>query len=314
MDLPAGANIDALQRRPLVEIMDGPVCRWRGTLTEPDRESWSLTALGLCRQAEHCLCFDGALATSSVPNTAVDEGIARGILNWTRPASLSSVAFSAATTTDGLNYLTPLLDGWSEEAGVRWGVGADGAVRAAADPTVPTYQITPNVARLNLADDDYASHLYGRRLSGASTYQTHTRDDPDAAARWGPREFGVNLTGLGIITNLRAAAILEGMLAKGKARTGYTNRIEVASSQLLTAGGLPAHLPSVTAGQMVRLNGFFDDSRLLSGKTYVDIVIGETNYTDGEDVIVLAPVGLVPRTLSDVLAAPTTNQPIRFGG
>lgn len=314
MDLPVGANVDILQRRPLVEVMDGPVCRWRGTLTEPDRETWQLTALGLCRQAEHCLCFDGSLATTSIPNTAIDEGIARGILNWTRPASISSTAFSTASTTDGLNYLTPLLDGWSQEEGKRWAVGADGAVRASVDPTTPTYSITPNVARLSLADDDYASHLYGRRMVTSTTYQTHTRSDTGAAARWGSREFGVDLTGLGVITNVRAAAILEGMLAKGKARTGYTNRIEVAASQLLTMGGSPAHLPGMTAGPMVRLNGFFDDSRLLSGKNYVDIVIGETEYVDGEDAIVLAPVGLVDRSLSDVLAAPVLGQPIRFGG
>ena len=314
MDLPIGANVALFERRHLVEIFEGPVRRWVGTLSEPDRESWTLNAQGLARAADHCLCLDAAGgATTSVPNTAIDRGITDGILPWTRPASISSVAFSNASTTDGLNYLTPLLDGFADEEGKRWGVGADGAVRMTADPTTPTYQTTPGVARLSLADDEYATHLVGRRMVTSTTYQSHFRDDTDAADRWGVREFGVDLTGLGIITNLRAAAILEGMLAKGKARTGYTNRLEMDRTQLLTAGGVPAHLAAVTAGQMLRLNGFFDEGRSLAGKTYVDIVIGETDYVDGEDVITLAPVGLVDRSLQDVLSA-TNLAPIRFKG
>ena len=52
----------------------------------------------------------------------------------------------------------------------RWGVGADGRFFAATDPTTPTYHAVPGQPVMGQADDDYATHIFGRYVSGLRRY------------------------------------------------------------------------------------------------------------------------------------------------
>lgn len=298
MDLPRTFSHPALVRGKVVEIFIGASRVWQGFLSEPDvDDDWTFNALGLSLLGKDYLCFDGSLNTTSKPDTAIDQAISRG-LPWRRPDSLSNTAFAAGDTTASLNYVGDLLDAWSESVSKRWGVDGDGIVYARADPTTPTWHLKGGAARFGLADDEYASDLYGRYI--ASAYATATVGDSVARTKFGRREAAVDLTTMGLLTLGQATAQLNGILAKGKARLGYTNGLEASKWQLTTPGGTPAYLPFVTAGQLVRMFGVLDEQG--QPLPYVDWVIGESNYEAGAETIALTPVGLVDRDFASVLS------------
>lgn len=285
-----------------VQIREGTLPVWSGVLSEPNisEDGWEFTATGLFEKAGQngFLCFDAFGNTSSIPDVAIDRAIADGI-GWTRPASLSSVAFSESDETDYLNSLSDLLDAWATSEGKRWSVNAAGEVYAYADPTIPTWHMAPGSTRLGLAGDDYASDIYLRYRDSASTYATEHVSDPVASADF-HSEHPVDLTTLGVITGAQATAIGTGMLAKGKARFAVTDAMTPNRYQLTTPGGQPAYLPFVRAGQMVRSFGVVNQQGVTL--PYFDWVIGKTEYEAGSREIQLTPTELAARALGDILS------------
>jgi hypothetical protein len=160
--------------------------------------------------------------------------------------------------------------------------------------------MTPGSATFGLADDEYASHVYLRYYDGNFDLQTTSVGDDVAAALYGRREYPVDGTNLGSISGASATNIGNGLLAKGMARLGWTNTLEPTKYELTTTGGAQAYLPLVKAQQMVRLHGLTNEQG--QPVPYVDFVIGSATYDAGENTLSIAPVGLVARTLSDVLA------------
>lgn len=299
MDLPPTFSHPSLTRGKVVEIKGGSGNLWQGLLTEPDmNDDWTFTALGLSEIGKDYLCFASDGSTTSVPNTAVDQAIIRG-LPWTRPATLTSTAFTTGDSTAAINYVGDLLDAWAPANGLRWGVNAQAQVYAATDPTTPTYFATPGSARFGLADDDYASDLYIRYVTSGGGYATTSVADTVARTQFGRREYPVDATANGLMTVGQAQAIGNGLLAKGKARLGYTNGAEFTQYELTTPGGQPVSLETVKAQELVRMFGVLNEQG--QPLAYVDWVIGETSYEAGSDTITLTPVGLVERTLGDVL-------------
>jgi hypothetical protein len=298
----AGISVDfhhqALERGNAVEVFLGADRIWKGVLNEPDRASWSCTAKGLGQLANAYIAFDGGGNTSSVPDTAVDAAITRG-LPWTRPASLSNTAEATASGTDGVNYLDTLLDTWSQHNDNRWIVDQDGQLLSVADPTLPMWQMTPVSGVLGVADDQYASTVYARfRDSGAAgAYTTTSSTDADAETRWGRVELAVDITPLGPITSTRAGQFASKMVAKDTARPGWTNDLEPGPYELVNLGGVQAEFGLVQAGQMVRLNGVLDP-RII--ETRVDVVIAESTHYVDDRRLVLRPMGRAERTLADV--------------
>lgn len=300
IDAPLTFAHPALARGALAQVMLGSAPVWAGKITEPDvDDDWTINAVGLAELSADWMCFDGSGNTTSRPDTAIDQAIADGI-PWTRPQSLSATAFASADQTDGLNRLTDLLDAWADAQGKRWGVNADQQVYAVADPSTPTWILMPGTSRLGLADDDYASDLYLRYLS-TTGYATAHVFDAAAKAPGGPgyRAYPVDLTPLGLMSGTAAAVIGNGMLAKGKARLGYTNGVEVTRYQIATVGGSPACLAMVKAGDMVRQYGV-QNEQPGAPMSHVNWVIGETNYEAGSETLTLTPVGLVDRNLEDI--------------
>lgn len=291
----------------LVELFDGPARLGAATLEDPDVASGSFVARGLYRRAEDFLCLDAAGDGTSVPNTAIDRAIVRG-LEWNRPASISATAFTGTALTAGANYLNSLLDAYVEEAGTRWYVDAALGVRTAADQTTPTWYLQPDLVDLGATQDGYASSLFGRYQSGSGLV-TATAADALAGTTFGTHEEAVDLTSLGTISAPKATAILTSLLAD-KARPAFTARMEVTSDQLTTPGGVPADLSMVEAGQVVRVQGIYDDIRALGGRNYLDFVIGDTDYADQSEVIQIGPLNLAPRDLRAVIAA--SGSRVRF--
>lgn len=300
MSLDPSFTHPALVSGALVEVKVGSANIWQGVLDEPDGsgDGWTFTAAGLAAEGSDYLCLDASDNTTTKPDTAVDEAISRG-LRWTRPDTLSSASFAASDDTAALNKVGDLLDAWALSVSKRWGVNADGQVYAQADPTTPSYHLTAGSGKVGLAEDEYASSLYGRFRTGASTYDKVIAEDGVAAAGH-RRELAVDLTTLGYTNSTKAGNVLAGMLANGKARYAWTKPLTVSRYQLTTPGGTPAFLPFVKSGELVRLFGVIDEQG--TPLPYLDFIIGRTQYEAGSDVITLSPVDLAARNLADVLA------------
>lgn len=283
-----GERHPALTRGALLEVMDGPSAVWSGTLDELDWRAGEFKALGLVYDADDYPCIDGAGNATAVLATAVDQAIVDG---WqvSRGSSISLTPYVDAA--EGLNSVAALAASQSDELGQRFAVRADRVVVMEADPTTPTWHISPGVVDLGLASDDYASTIVVRYQTTTGPYATSKRTDAAAAARFGPKFMGVNATVLGPISAARADAIGDGHLTKGRARLSWTSAVDISPNELLTAGGSPAPLEMVVAGQMVRIHGIYDDLSYLAGRTHLDVVIGETSYVAGAQTIRLAPVG-----------------------
>jgi hypothetical protein len=301
MQLPHSYSHPSLRRGQLVEIKTGSQNVFKGVLSEPDDsdDGWQLHADGLSADGGGYLCLTASGVTTSTPNTAIDQAITRG-MRWTRPTSISSSPFATGDTTDALNYVSDLLDAYAQSISQRWGVDELGRVFVRADPTVPTWHMTPGSGVFGLADDEYASDIYLRFYSTTYALSTVHVGNSLAATQYGRREFAVDGRNLGGVSTATATATAQGLLDKGKARLGWTNPVKPSRWQLTTPGGTPAYLPIVKAGQMVRLHGVRNEQGLIL--PYVDFVIGETTYSVDSDEITLSPVGMAARSLSDVLA------------
>jgi hypothetical protein len=263
-----------------VEVFQDGIRRGIGKLAEPAADG-QYVATGIWSQASGVWAVDGSGNATNVPDTAIDAAIARGALTWTRPASI----------TAGL--------------GKRWYVDADGAVRASADPTTPSY-VVPQVAAgrgLTLAEDDYYSHLVGTYLAAGPVYATVTYPPgpTEASVRWGYREASVDLTDMGVITSGTATTQLQARLALTGARLSFAEALQVGYGQITTPGGTPVPLATPQAGEMVRLMGVTDNSRPAGTAPYTDIVLGRTAYSDGAPTATLTPVNLAARSLEEVL-------------
>jgi hypothetical protein len=281
-----------------VEAYCGPQRVWLGRFTEPDPSQDRLVAQGLWRLGDNFSGLDGSGNANAVPDTVIDQAIARG-LPWTRPVSIGSTATSIDITQGPVGVGT-ILDTRAENNTLRWGVDENGAVWMQADPTSPSYQTLPLDGGLGYATDNYASTLVGRYLNSAtSTYATKIVTDSVAERNHTHKEAVVDLTPRGAITTSQATGYLTAMLALGRAIPEYTAGMAFTYGEILTIGGAPIALEAVQAGRIVRVHGGLDFARRLQGQMYLDVIIGQTTLSGGQ--ITLQPLGYVGRSLEDAL-------------
>jgi hypothetical protein len=321
MPLPPNFSDPLLTRGTLVEIMDGsyrigsPLI-----LASPERgaglgDPWKFTATGVGREVEGAdswYCDDGAGNSTTVATDAITVAIGNG-LQWGGydPGSVPSFGFLGVTTQDDLQTIGSLLNAIGDFSGYHWGVGQDNLVAFTQDPTTPTYQVTPDVVALGTADDNYASTVKVRYIdSSTSLFTTATATDANTQARFGRREFAVDLTSSQPpMSSTAAQGFADGILAKSKGRLSWTNGLTLTSNEIQTIGGVPADLSLVAedvgTGCMVRLHGIFDDLLEFTGNTWLDLIIGEAKYVDGASTIDLNPLGLAPRDLAAVVESVT---------
>lgn len=295
-----GFEHPALTAGKLVELFDGGIRIWRGLHTEPASDG-EFAAKGSWAEASGVLALDGSGNATNIPDTAIDQAISRGAVSWTRPVSLSAASWGTAAEP---MRLFDLLDQAMDGLGLRWYVDADGAVRAAADPTTLSWYVPHAVAgrSLTLAEDAYYSHLVGSYFSAGPVWATVTVGDAAAAARWGRKEALVDLTPMGVIVAGTATTELNNRLALSGARMGFAEDLVLGAGQLTTAGGRSVALSMAQAGQMVRLMGVTDRTRVAASPV-TDVVIAKSRYVDGAPTVQLTPMGKAPRTIEEVLLA-----------
>lgn len=298
MALATGARPACLHKGALVEVMAGAEPVWSGELADTGWSTGAFRADGLCRPAETYTAFDASLNTTTRGDVAVDQAIARGWLALGR-TGVTTATVNETTSTNQTNTVADVLDALADQQGQRWGVGADRYVFMADDPTEPMWHMAPGVVELGTGGDEYASDVYVRYiLTGTGVYTTASASvDDDTRDANGTIEYLVDATPLGAITALKAGNIAASILAGGRAKPGWLDGVEVTSAQVTTAGGEPASLSLIRAGDMVRLHGVYDPA---TGRNYADTILGETRCTKGAQTMPLAPVGLVSGTLAAV--------------
>lgn len=126
--------------------------------------------------------------------------------------------------------------------------------------------------------------------------KTYTTTDEDAERYWGPGEYLVDARDLGKIPDARATQLGNSIRRKAAARLRWVGAIDVNAEQLTTAGGVQASLRAVRAGQMLRIPLGFSDFTDVTGRLWLDVVIGRTEHTYGTTTIRLEPVNAAPRT------------------
>jgi hypothetical protein len=283
-----------------VDIKLGSTPIWAGALVEPDWDAGTLTAVGAPHEAEAALCFTSGGLTTTKPNTAVDQAIARGALGWSRRDNFGTTAVgNADDATNGLTYVADLLNAWADENSSGWAVTPRRqlVINGAPVEGTPKWFITPGSGVLGAADDNRVDRLFVRYTSTASGNPLATASWPTATPQGG-KERGVDITSRGPLSATRAQNIAKGIWGKLGGRSGWTNGLTVDRSQVSTPGGLPARLEFIRAGHTMRLLGVPDPRGL---GHHLDVVIGDTDLDHDAGTIQLNPVGLAKRSLEDVL-------------
>lgn len=279
-----------------VQAKLGPIVLWSGYLTEPNWADGTFVAQGWVREGETIPCLTSSGLTTTIPNTAIDNAIARGWVHWRRTSSISAVAYSADDTTtstdgtDGFNAITALMDAYTLEAGNRWAVGADQRVYVAPDPTTPMWDIAPDVQALGVAMDKLAGTINARWADSAGNAHTSIVGNTTPVVM-------VDFRGKGALTSARVTALCQGILTAGAATTGWTNGITITKQQI-SRNGVHPHLALVKAGHMGRLLGQ-RDPRGLDASTKV--VLGNSKLDVAAGTLDLAPVDLAARDLSAIV-------------
>lgn len=279
----------ALRAGARVEILAGPLPVYTGLLTEPDRTTWECHAFGLSAGLRKRIAMDGDGVTTRNLGTAISAAIARG---WpgTNPAPVSGTA--AGDAEGNPVKVGSLLDDYAEQTGQRWGVDGLGRLYMSPDPVTPRWLFTPDAAAFGVTDEDVATFLAGKYFDGTVV--------ATAFAGSGENEETVDLTDRGTLTLSAAQAILAGMMVRSGG-TKWTNGVTLSREQVTTAGGTPGALAAIRAGHMVRAHGLSYGN--VAYTPWLDVTIGKTRYTTGDDVIYIEPVNTAPRNFTDVQAA-----------
>lgn len=288
------AQHQALRPDALVEIMRGPLPVWSGLLTEPDRTTWECHAVGLSATLNNYLAldFDTGEVTRNVGTAlAYAQAIGCRVLN---PSLLAGGYVASGELPGNPESVAKVLSDFAAQVASRWGVDGRRVLYLRADPGSPSLMAAPGTALFGQADEDTPRRLAGRYFNG-TTYETafSGTEAPEA-------DVGDALIERGTLSLIEAQVILGGMLAR-KGSRAWTNGVTLHREQLTTMGGQSANLGAVAGGQMLRAQGLaYGDA---ASGVRLDVVIGKTRYTVGEDTIYLEPVNTVPRDLSSVIAA-----------
>ena len=275
----------------------GPRPIWAGYLREPDWVEGEFVAAGLCRQGEDAVCLTGAGVTTSTPNTAVDNGITRGWLDWFRAVSISTTALTEGDTTDGFNSIEELLLTYAEDNGLRWLVNPRGLVSTEAISTATTPQsgfwdVLLDGDRIGTSAEKLAGTVAARYQDSAAGGALKTVTLPASGGDLPVQK--VDLTTRGPITTAKATSIAQIILDKAAAQVGLLGTFEITRSQVF---GRPV-LGMITEGHRIRLRGQHDPSGISASPVCtVDI----STWNVAEDKLLITPLGAPQRDLESII-------------
>lgn len=202
-----------------------------------------------------------------------------------------------------------ILGGESDNAAA-FGRTAENVAFTPADPTTPTWFLDASGLDIGVADDrlytqvvaTYVSAVTGDPPEPSATDEV-TVDDAAGQALFDVIPYDMDLTPLGLMSSATATTYAQAQLDEFTIPE-WLSRVTVTSAELLSLGGLPAHLPSVKAGQMVRLFNVPNNLGGIRNELALDVVLGEVEHdSDQPDQVTIAPKRLAARNIADALVA-----------
>lgn len=196
-------------------------------------------------------------------------------------------------------------------SGDRWGRTVDNVAFTPTDPTTPTWFLDASDLDIGVADDGLYTQVVATYVSAytagppeVTTTSTVTVDDAVAQAFYNEVvPYAMDLTALGVISSGTATTYANRQLAEFTIPQ-WLSRASVNSQRLLSPGGLPAHLPSVRAGQMVQLFNVPNNLGGIRNELSQTVILGEVEHDqDNPTEISIAPTRLAVRNLVDALTA-----------
>lgn len=282
-----------LERGTLVEIMLGGSRLHVGRINDYDRAEGRVIVRGIQTDAYQLPALGPDGVTRDIV-TAINTAVAAPY-NWIAN-NRNGVAGVATGNTTQPQMIGELFDEYVAQLGYRWYLDTNLTVFMGADPASPTWMATPDAAAFGATDEGSPTMLIGRYFNGTENVNAV---QTKAGARVVRTEFR-DLTNRGTLTGPQADAILAAELTTSG--PSWVNGITLSREQLTTIGGTPAFLPAVHArSTMLRAHGLMADGVIQA--PWLDVVIGKTRYTAGEDTIYLEPANKAPRGLEDVVAA-----------
>ncbi|MGH4002029.1 MAG: hypothetical protein ACRDTJ_31710 [Pseudonocardiaceae bacterium] len=275
----------------------GPRSLWTGYMLEVDWVAGEFVAAGLCRQGELAPCLTGAGVTTSTPNTAVDNAIAKGWLDWSRTASISGTALTEGDTTASMNSIEELLEAYVDEDGKRWYVNPRGLVSAesistATMPQSGFWDVLLDGDRIGTSAEKLAGTVVARYLDSAAGGARKTVIVPATGGDL-PVEK-VDLTVRGPISTAKATSISQAILDKAAAQVGLLGVFELTRNQILSRPSLGM----VTEGHRLRIRGQHDPSGISASPVCtVDIA----TWNVAEDKLTVTPLGAPQRDLESII-------------
>jgi hypothetical protein len=275
-----------------VEIFDGVQRVWTGRLKEPERGvPWTFRAEGFQSALADYSCVDTGgppyLPTTD-PNAAITAAQARGL-----PVTVPDLLPTVDQITDPPATIADLLNQTADLSGQKWQVDRDGHLTMAGPPTGCDY-LYVLLDTFGRSLDGYATDMWVKFVDSTdSTVKMVTAGPLSGVRPFGRVEQVIDLTGTDHPPMLPTDAQLLADAARDLLgeRINFTNTLTCLPGQLLSPGGLPVRLSTVTAGQTMRLVGASTDAGIgeASYSAGVQVVIGQTSYDAVADVLQITP-------------------------
>lgn len=301
------------RRGASVRVVESGITTWGGFLSEPEAsdDGWSLHAYGYGAQAEMYV------ATSGVPNTAVDQAAASPRFMQMRRGNAVIGTTSVNAVPGDFISVAEVLDRAAAQAGAPWYVDSGGYVTLKALGNTPTWVLRPDATYIQSADDNYFTHISGYYATavdsnGAPTAYAYSNfvGNATAALIFGRREVVVDLTALGVISSsVNAEAQVAGRLSALGGRVTYTGAVDVTAANLRHIRGGMASPMSLRAGQVVRVPGVSDISQGVY-RPAANVLIGEARRFHDQGRTQVLPFGFVERDFTAALAAAQPPTPL----
>lgn len=302
--------VPSLRRGMSFQVFGGGALEWSGWVSEVSVTDGGVqvNAYGLGSRATDLPATDGS-TVSYVPNVVVDYQAGRS-LGFSRAGVDLGTAAVSATVTE-VATVAEVLDMRAATLGQKWWVDQFGRVYFRG-PGAVKWAMRPGEDYVGTADDEYASGLWGLRATtlNADGDVTATAmqfyggpNQAETVARFGPREPVVDFTALKKTASVsEITAELTARFAETGARLGWTNGLNLTTSNVRKVGTNVAAPMAVRAGDRLLLPGVTDKS----STTYagaVTLTLAEVKRYHDEQRAEVKPLGLAPRGFSAALQA-----------
>lgn len=200
------------------------------------------------------------------------------------------------------------VEGESTVVGHKYGRTAENVTYTPSDPTEVSWFLDATGLDIGVADDGLFTRVVATYVasidgSGNPVTATVTVDDVAAQALYGVITYEMDQTELGLTgspladaTALAQAQLEEFTIPQWLSRVAATDQI------LFSPGGLPAHLPSVRAGQLVELFNVPNNLGGIQHELNQRVILGESEHAqENPGEVMIAPTRLAVRNLLDAL-------------